>query len=673
MKIKFIQTVLFVLPFILLIKIFLPWFVMPYITGGDWPYYGKGMFEGISILAPFWAGQNGIGLGGVNPDFPLFGYLYLTIGLFVKTLHITWEITYKLFWFGLSISLGLVSVNYLYRSIKRSASLWEVSLSSFLYLCNTYFLMVVGGGQMGVALSYTVAPLVVGSVIGATSVLEEKENFRLLLRKSVILGLFLSVQLFFDPRIAFLTVGVSFLYTIYTYFVQRNQYWRRLLYYWVLAMGTVAVLHSYWVLPFYLFKLLYIPKGITSGSGFAFFSFADFSHAFSFLHPNWPENIFGKVYFLQPEFLLYPLVAFGGLLVVYTKSFTKRKEETALYLFFSFIALVGIFLAKGATEPLGWINVWLFSHIPEFNLFRDPTKFYLFIALSYSLLIPLTANFLYDALQTKKVYQFITVVVLTFLMILPVRDAVLGKLGGTFTYIAIPQEYTKLGDMLSPQKSFFRTLWIPTQSRFRFVSENHTVVVAEDIFHTSSPSAIIAELQKPTIKDHLEHLAIKYLIVPDDTTAEIFLTDRKYDDKMRQNFIQQLDAIAYLKKTVIGKIVLYELPSPREHFYFEDGENVTYQRRSASDFIVTLNNNKQRTLIFADAFHPGWIAKAGNTTIYSSLTKDGLNSFVVPAGTSTLHVVFLPQQYQRYFYLISGLSLIGILLVLLLTRKQASN
>ena len=37
-------------------------------------------------------------------------------------------------------------------------------------------------------------------------------------------------------------------------------------------------------------------------------------HALSLLHPNWPENLFGKVYFLQPEFLILPILAFSAFL-----------------------------------------------------------------------------------------------------------------------------------------------------------------------------------------------------------------------------------------------------------------------------------------------------------------------------------------------------------------------
>ena len=84
--------------------------------------------------------------------------------------------------------------------------------------------------------------------------------------------------------------------------------------------GTIAVLlNLYWVLPLLMLKentLDALGSAYTTVGALRFFSFADFSHSLSLLHPNWPENLFGKTYFLQPEFLLLPMLAFSSLLFV---------------------------------------------------------------------------------------------------------------------------------------------------------------------------------------------------------------------------------------------------------------------------------------------------------------------------------------------------------------------
>src|SRR6266849_2561416 len=139
---KFIPLLFAGLLFVFLLKIFSHWITLPEINAGDWPYYAKGMFDKFSLLAPLWTSQGGIGLGGVNADFPISNYLYFTIGFFVNTLHFSWIPVYKITWFWSSLVLGAVSIAYLYRICKRKAALWEISLAIFLYLANTYFLMI---------------------------------------------------------------------------------------------------------------------------------------------------------------------------------------------------------------------------------------------------------------------------------------------------------------------------------------------------------------------------------------------------------------------------------------------------------------------------------------------------------------------------------------------------
>jgi hypothetical protein len=80
--------------------------------------------------------------------------------------------------------------------------------------------------------------------------------------------------------------------------------------------GAVA-LNSFWIVP----NILSYTNAYHATVGdisLSFFSVAALSNSISLLHPNWPENLFGKVYFLQPEFLVLPMVAFSSLLFVKT-------------------------------------------------------------------------------------------------------------------------------------------------------------------------------------------------------------------------------------------------------------------------------------------------------------------------------------------------------------------
>ena len=159
-------------------------------------------------------------------------------------------------------------------------------------------------------------------------------------------------------------------------------------------MVIAAVVNAFWVIPMAVMKnnpLESLGSAYTSIDALKFYSFADFSHALSLLHPNWPENLFGKTYFLQSEFVIIPLIAFASLLFIGQRADSKKQ-----IVFFSILALIGAFLAKGAQEPFGSVYQWMFTHVPGFVMFRDPTKWYVLVALGYSVLVPITLEGVVD-------------------------------------------------------------------------------------------------------------------------------------------------------------------------------------------------------------------------------------------------------------------------------------
>ena len=133
----------------------------------------------------------------------------------------------------------------------------------------------------------------------------------------IVLGLVLALQVMFDLRIAFLTILTVFLYMVYRYiFIERINI---RLYAGCLSFIALIVsgLHAYWVIPIIMYRshpAQEMLRTFSSIEGFRFFSFATFAQTLSLLHPNWPENLFGKVYFMKPEFLILPLLAFSSLL-----------------------------------------------------------------------------------------------------------------------------------------------------------------------------------------------------------------------------------------------------------------------------------------------------------------------------------------------------------------------
>src|SRR3989344_4101405 len=412
------------LTIVFLLLIFRPWFTLSgTLSAGDCPYLFTQHIQSFSWLP--------------EPRFLWLAPYYQIVTKFAVQIGLSWHFIERLLWFWPWIAVSF------YSSFKFTKS-W---LGAIMYTTNTYALMLLAGGQMGVAMAYAIAPLV----------LTNRWIF--------------PVQVMFDPRIALLTLIVA---------LRKNPKQ------FIVPVLVTIIIHTYWWV-----QILKNPAIVgtqfqeATRSAVKYLSFASFSNSLSFLHPNWPENIFGKVYFQRPEFLIIPIVAFAGLLF----------KANAYY---ALLALIGAFLAKGINEPFGGIYLWLFENVPGFSLFRDPTKFYLYIALGYSVLI---------SRIKKPMLVFLFLLFWAFTL----REAILGSLPGTFQPVKVPNEYTKLtGDNVG---------WYPKKSRFSF-----------------SGSDFIS----------LEN--IRYVAVPTDVRGEIFVTDRKYDESKHQDAILFISTMSGVRR-----------------------------------------------------------------------------------------------------------------------------
>lgn len=660
------------IPFIIIFLIFKNWFISETVIGGDWPYFFNETIREFPLFTPSWSSFHGNGLGGIIPDYFLNQYLYFTTFFSLKILHIPWEIGYKIFWFGGFIVLSVFSSIYFVKTaFHNRIETWQMSLTALLYTANTYILMVVGGGQMGVVLAYAIAPLVLAKFM---EIIQNRESR---IQDSIIAGLVLAMQVMFDPRIAFIS-GI----TVFLCFMLCSNYKfsKKYIFYVLFIIPLITfLLNSSWALPFLIFHYNPIEdlgSAIPTVAGLKFFSFASLPQTISLLHPNWPENIFGKIFFMKSEFLLLPIIAYSSLL--FLKS-SMRKN----ILFFSLIGLIGAFLAKGANPPFGELNIWIFEHIPGFGVFRDPTKFYIMIALSYSILIPYAFSNLLAWIKAKFNNQnsklslgsqkyLSTIFLLSFFLYLVflLKPAILDELSGTFRNNAIPKEYVDLKNFLYNQPDFFRTLWMPRQQRFSFTSYNHPAVEVDRLLGASNSAEMIEQLEKKDSQVVISEKSIKYIIVPYDSLGEIFLYDRKYDEKQYQNVIKQLSNVSWLKKIEgFGKLAVFEVPEYKDHFRLEGEGDISYKMINPVHYSLTVRVPESTNIIFSENYSPYWFAKSNEIIIESKKTSNNLNSFyLAKAGEYNLELYFLQNQYYTYGHIISLTSIGIILLVLVMLR-----
>ena len=676
---KYVSSFVFWLPILLLFiaAVFLNWFLSPFISAGDFSLIISDP-NNLSYLPYAWSNS---GLGS-NGTYLLFSYpIQLILILLIKLLEISPAIALKIVYFFPFILFSAISMFIL---SKRIIFKTYALISAAIFLFNTYILMVVAGGQMGVALGYSITPLVIYSFLNILDNRERIKNF-------ILFSLMFSIQITFDLRIAYITLFGIFIHWFLEQIKNKDVLvsLKSFIFSFFLPGVLSFFLHFFWILPLLVSHqnpITQLGAAYSTTGAVEYFSFAKFENSVSLLHPNWPENIFGKIGFMPPEFLLLPVLAFSSLFFV---SRVKDIRLKTYVLFFALLGLIGAFLAKGANEPFGILYLWMFDHIPGFIMFRDPTKWYTLIAISYSILIPFTIYKIYDFIKLKtenlklkagkQIPNLFIVLVLGYMLFL-IRPAITGQLTGTFKPASVPGDYVKLESFLVSQDSFSRTLWVPTNQRFGFYSSVHPAVPAGDFFNIYDNTKLVQKIASS--ESLLQNSSIRYVVVPYDSQGEIFLSDRKYDSTLYLKTINDVAKISYLKRIMdFGKIAVFEVPNVKGHFYIETQnlkpktEKVEYHYISPVEYKIELQNAKKgELLVFSENFDKNWAAIAASSKLKVQSTEYGgrFNSFVLPKnGTYSLDVYYSLQKYVEIGEIISIATLFLVLGYLVLMSRKS--
>lgn len=504
------------------------------LTGGDWPFlYPEGM-SSFSLLPQNFRvyiglGQSTLLLAPIEWYFQASARIGSPLG---------WPVVERLFWFFPIVVLSVWSSYRLTRS-------W---IGVLIYTTNTYILMLIGGGQLGVALAYAVFPFIVHSWIPIV-----RNAFSP--TRTVLFSCLVALIIAFDLRIAY--VAGVFCGLVAVWEVRSIGTIAKLVKKSSIVGGIALGLHAFWIVPLFTqgvqSTLSSLDDVYTSIDALTYFSVARFPQTFSLLHPNWPENIFGKVYLMQAEFLLIPIVSFLSLYFISNRNSQTSKSN----MLFALIGVTGAFLAKGVNEPFGYIYQFLFEQVPGFVMFRDPTKWYVLVALSYSVLIPVSLSSIASWIHSKfniqierRRRQTKTVITTVFIVlwIVLIREAWMGNLTGTFVPKDVPKEYVKLKDYIHNQHVYSRTFWIPQKQRFGYFSNAHPFINATDMLHVTDLSTIVAWISLPDAHKQLLSWGVSDVIVPLDSEKELFLKERLYCDSCRNDLIEVLNTIPWLSR-----------------------------------------------------------------------------------------------------------------------------
>lgn len=430
-----------------LFLVFRAFFATGSLAWGDAPFFtSEGMRE---LMAEnyIWTSR-GNTLGGVNqllwiyPIMFVWGALHTVLG-FPNDLIIR-----VLFYFP-SLILATVSAFLFAKSLKLSSK--AAILGAIVYIFNTYYLLLVDGGQVGVALAYGFFPL---SLLTLLNLFKSPTSkfFWIALIANFIFSVI-------DPRFLIVSVVTLILWVSVGFIAKREFAVSKKVILKFLFLGLALVfLNSYWLIPTVFSSVASLTIPVSS------LQLVSLLNTLLLHQPHWPGNVFGETIAPPFYFALTPVLIFIGVL------YKKNKAFLALALLFLLMA----FLAKGDTPPLGQIYSFVVTGIPFGVVLRDATKFYVPLLLLGATLVAYTGE-----VFSKKWGNKILAVLGVFVLIL-IQPALFGKLNFVLSSRQ-NTDITFVNTLIKEDNAIFRTAWFPERYPLSIHTNQKQAIDAKDL------------------------------------------------------------------------------------------------------------------------------------------------------------------------------------------------
>ena len=476
-------------------------------TWGDAPFfYPEGLRE--LFYEPLtWVTRN-ISFGGVNSVLWISQIMFL-MGVLNKLLFLGSDSIVRILFYFPSIVFSITGVYFLVKHLRLSKVVQFFAV--FFYLLNTYFILLVDGGQIGVALSYGLFPLVIlfgKRMFDKTSIL----SFFLFL-------LFSLVMTIADPRILSVSYLALFVWQLF-------EDWKKI--FLLFLSGILLIpLNFYWIFPLIKIETEALSLGVSD------LQLSSLLNSLLLYAPHWPNNVFGKV--VQPPFyfVLIPILVFGSILF--------KKEKRILIL--SLIFLVFSFLAKGTTFPFGQIYNFL-TNLPFGFAFRDSSKFFIPLILFGGILIGETVN------VVRLKIKILPTLIYLYLLFL-VYPSFTGKLNFILSDRKVDGSFQTIYKNLSSNNAGFKTLWFPEKHPLTFEVFGKSAISARDLVllkpfaFTNASNDVFNFLNNPKYLDWLRVLGVKYFFLPGDARN---INPTKEETCDWQNILTLVDKNPSIKK-----------------------------------------------------------------------------------------------------------------------------
>lgn len=682
------------------------------LTSGDWGFYWLETMKDFSKSSLFWINYSNLGDITEMSFFYPIKYLF---GLLSK-FNVSFIYSERILFFLPVVIFSTLSSFLLVKKIIKSNIAGFVG--SLIYCFNTYFL-VIQNGHLTISMAYSLFPLVFYFFIKTL----DKSSYSY----SIISAITLLILGIYELRIAYITGFVLLLYFIYHLLIESNWSFLKKKISIVLTFGLLFILlNSYWVLGYFSLYTNSTERRIANSALFGN-EYLNIFYAFNLMHPFWKDGIIYPFINQTIPFYLWLLPIFVFLSLFFYKQ-NKR------ILFFALISLLGILLSKQVDSPFPHLYDWLFQNFPGFWMFREASKFYILIALGYSILIGAFIARLYQSwVKTKwQIYgKYFLTFLISFIFLWNTKALITGEIGGLFVPRYIHNDYLILKNFILEQRDYFRTFWIPRDSRFSIYTNNHPKVSNVNIIESNWKSFTVYEkygrtlpfqkrisdvFKKPFSNNLFDVSSIKYVIIPiqdieNDDDFFIYYGGEN-NPGIRNWYVSQLDKVEWLKKIDIGtkELAIYENKDYKPHIYTTQEietvhQNIPYnkvrfEQKNPTEYKIFLKNVSQPIYLnFSESYHPQWKVRVGKFKWYQAFGKNyflddkthlkndaALNSFYIDPksvcqqftciqnsdGSYNLNLTlyFKPQSYVYLGLIGSGITFIGCIGYLIFNAIQ---
>ena len=317
--------------------------------------------------------------------------------------------------------------------------------------------------------------------------------------------------------------------------------------------------------------------------------------------------------------------------------------------FWVLLAVVGLFLAKGATNPFSYPYVFGFTNFFPLGVLRNPfEKLGILLPFSYAILILVGIQWYLDISQKRKklfvkLFIFIVLFLIMGVNLWPMWS---GNIFGKYNkpaFISVPDSYTRADEYIKQQNKVGKILHLPltVNESINYDWEyGYAGVEPSQLLFKSLPS-ISHGFNQGVVDDALTGLS--YIFILPDSDDKILSLLQSFnvkfvvlhrDVKWQGGYLPQpqmleekLDSLTFLQsKLQFGKLVIYQLKDEFFHTKIRFANNVNY--------LVSSKTN---------VYWP-WLLTTGGTDLLSSVEEGGENFLM----RESKELIVLPKHIYKY-------------------------